>query len=187
MIVKRSPSAPNRCIKQAQLKMAPLPSPPQRPRPVRSQRGGEGLTNGEGSQNRDLYGPRSRRKFGDRSSKFLKTQNNATIVPQTVTDQSWQCRLRPSRPTPQNDAFCASRRYYLEMCEAFRDAKRQLQWKPSLPRDTSSMPHSRLSLSTPDGGISAAYSFPQRRERGRPTLRSGAKCLFFCLRAGEAF
>ena len=167
--------------------MAPYHPPRSAPGRFGAKGGGEGLTNGEGSRNRDLYGPRSRRKFGDRSSKFLKTQNNATIVPQTVTDQSWQCRLRPSRPTPQNDAFCASRRYYLEMCEAFRDAKRQLQWKPSLPRDTSSMPHSRLSLSTPDGGISAAYSFPQRRERGRPTLRSGAKRLVFCLRASEAF
>ena len=146
-----SPSAPNGCIKQAKLKMAPLPSPPLRPRPVRSQGGAEGLTNGEGSQNRDLCGPRSRRKFGDRCSKFLKTQNNATIVPHTVIDRSWQCRLRPSWPTPQNDAFCASRRYCLEMCEAFRDAKRQLQWKPSLPRVASSMPHSRLSLSTPTG------------------------------------
>ena len=96
----------------------PITSPPQRPRPVRSQGGAGGLTNGEGSQNRDLCGPRSRRKFGDRCSKFLKTQNNATIVPHTVIDRSWQCRLRPSWPTPQNDAFCASRRYCLEMCEA---------------------------------------------------------------------
>ena len=157
------------------------------PGPVRGRGGPEGLLAGETSQNRDLCRPRSRRKLAGRSSKFLKTRNNATIVPRIVIDRSWQCRLRPSWPTPQNDAFCASRLYCLEMCEAFRDAKRQLQWKPSLPRDASSMAHSRLSLSTPAGGISAAYSFPRRQERGRQTQRSGAKHLSVYLRASEAF
>ena len=142
------------------------------PGPVRGRGGPEGLLAGETSQNRDLCRPRSRRKLADRSSKFLKTQKNATIVPHTVIDRSWQCRLRPSWPTPQNDAFCASRRYCLEMCEAFRDAKRCLWWKVTLPRDAPSIEDSRLGISTSGGSTRAAYSLPLSSARRCVWLRS---------------